>query len=259
MRKFIARSVRFCGLLIIILMCAALLAAQEIITENQTNGAEKETNLEAKNAVTTAVNLPSKRQDRDAFNRKNEFTVWGGFAPDIPRLFSGSRRSTFGEVGIRYSRRIATGGDLFAIKYQFDAIPAAILSYRTEQTFRTSPTTLIIQRNRRTVYAAGLTPVAFQINFRHRQKIQPFFGLSAGMLFFTDPIPDDRSPLFPDKRGRGFNFTLSGGGGIEYATASARSYIFGFKFHHISNSSTGNINPGFDQNFFYFGYTFKKF
>ncbi|MCY7347161.1 MAG: hypothetical protein LH614_13185, partial [Pyrinomonadaceae bacterium] len=44
-------------------------------------------------------------QNDDVFDRKNELAVWGGFAPDIPRVFGGSRPSTFGEIGLRYSRR----------------------------------------------------------------------------------------------------------------------------------------------------------
>ncbi len=146
-----------------------------------------------------------------------------------------------------------------AIKYQIDLIPVAVINYRRQRLLQLSPTTFIFNRDRTTAYAAGLTPVSFQLNFRRRNKIQPFITAEAGLLVFNKSIPDDRSPLLPNQRGRQFNFTLAGGGGVEFLTESARSYTVGFKFHHISNASTGNINPGFDQNLFYFGYTFKKF
>ena len=197
-------------------------------------------------------------QTDDAFDRKNEFSVWGGFAPDIPRVFGGSRKSTFGEIGLRYSRRIATTENL-ALKYQIDFIPLAIINYEQERIFRLTPTTIDVDRDSTTAYGAGLTPINFQLNFRRRSKIQPFITAEAGLLIFNKPIPDDRSPLRPNQVGRQFNFTLAGGGGVEFLTDDARSYTVGFKFHHISNASTGNINPGFDQNLFYFGYTFKKF
>ena len=196
-------------------------------------------------------------QTDEALDKKNEFAVWGGFAPDIPRLFSGSRKSSFGQIGFRYSRRIATTENV-AIKYQFDAIPLAVINYRVEREFRPTPTTFAVNRDRETAYAAGITPVSFQANFRRRNKIQPFLTASAGLLIFGKKIPDDRSLLRPNQVGRRLNFTLAGGGGVEFLTDDARSYTVGFKFHHISNSSTGNINPGFDQNLFYFGYTFKK-
>lgn len=198
-------------------------------------------------------------QTDDAFDRKNEFAVWGGFAPDIPRVFGGSRRSTFGEIGLRYSRRIATTENL-ALKYQIDFIPLAIINYERERLIPgIAPTPVVVDRSEQTAYAFGLTPVNFQLNFRRRAKIQPFITAEAGMLFFNKKIPDDRSVLRPNQVGRKFNFTLAGGGGVEFLTDDARSYTVGFKFHHISNASTGNINPGFDQNLFYFGYTFKKF
>jgi len=197
-------------------------------------------------------------QTNDAFDNKNELAVWGGFAPDIPRVFGSSRESTFGEIGLRYSRRIAMTENL-ALKYQIDFIPLAIISYERERLVRLTPTTLGTDRDRTTAYGAGLTPVNFQLNFRRRNRIQPFITAEAGLLIFNKSIPDDRSPLRPEQRGRQFNYTLAGGGGVEFLTDDARSYTVGFKFHHISNASTGNINPGFDQNLFYFGYTFKKF
>ena len=232
-----------------------------IFTTALTLTASAQTYTDDKKDVSTeeeAATVGAAAQTDDASDRKNEFAVWGGFAPDIPRLFSGSRKSTFGEVGLRYSRRIATTENL-AIKYQIDFIPLAVLSYRTERLVRVSPTVLDYTRDRETAYAAGLTPVNFQLNFRRRTKIQPFLTAEAGLLIFNKKIPDDRSPLRPNQVGRQFNFTLAGGGGVEFLTDDARSYTVGFKFHHISNASTGNINPGFDQNLFYFGYTFKKF
>lgn len=191
-------------------------------------------------------------------DKKNEISVWGAYAPDIPRLFSGSRRSTFGEIGFQYARRVATTRNL-ALKYTIDAIPLAVLSYRQELLVRTSATTLDYNRPRVTAYGVSLTPVGVQLNILRKRKIQPFLTANAGLISFNKSVPDDRSALRPDRRGRQFNFTLAGGGGVEFMTDDERSVRVGFKFHHISNASTGNINPGFDQNLFYVGYTFKKF
>lgn len=189
---------------------------------------------------------------------KNEFSVWGAFAPDIPRLFSGSRKSIFGEVGFQYARRIAASRNV-ALKYTIDAIPLAVLNYRRELLIAPTVNTFAYDRPRTTVYAVSLTPVGFQLNFLRQRRIQPFITANAGFIIFNKSIPDDRSALRPDRRGRQFNYTLAGGGGVEFDADKERSYRVGFKFHHISNASTGNINPGFDQNLFYFGYTFKKF
>lgn len=244
MRKFSTNFLRVVGLFIIAAAFTPPAFAQDFSSEQKVNLIEE--------------NIADAVQNDDAFDKKNEFAVWGGFAPDIPRVFGGSRPSTFGEIGLRYSRRIATTENL-AVKYQIDLIPLAVINYRRERLLQTSTTTFIFDRDRTTAYAVGLTPVNFQLNFRRRTRIQPFITAEAGLLVFNKSIPDDRSPLLPEQRGRQFNYTLAGGGGVEFLTESARSYTVGFKFHHISNASTGNINPGFDQNLFYFGYTFKKF
>ena len=244
MRKLLADFRRVVSLLTLTAALTLVADAQNYTDERKNDSTEK--------GGTGAV------QTDDAFDRKNEFAVWGGFAPDIPRVFGGSRQSTLGEIGLRYSRRIATTENL-ALKYQIDLIPLAVINYRVERLVQLSPTTLTYDRDRETAYAAGLTPVNLQLNFRRRNKIQPFLTAEAGLLIFGKKIPDDRSPLRPNQVGRRLNFTLAGGGGVEFLTDDARSYTVGFKFHHISNASTGNINPGFDQNLFYFGYTFRKF
>lgn len=244
MRKFYAARLRVLVFFIGIAACASIASAQDF------SGTQKNNSTEG------SVVAPIAQTDDDS-NKKNQFTVWGAFAPDIPRLFSGSRKSAFGEFGFQYSRRIAASRNV-ALKYTIDAIPLAILDYEQERIIQLNPSTRIVNRNRTTAYGIGLTPVGFQLNFLRQKKIQPFLTANAGLLVFNKSVPDDRSPLRPLQFGRQFNFTLAGGGGVEFLTDSARSYILGFKFHHISNASTGNINPGFDQNLFYFGYTFKK-
>lgn len=245
MRNFSADFRRVIGLLTVLTAFSFTAFAQNLTDESKNNATDE--------------SVSSAAQTDDALDKKNELSVWGGFAPDIPRVFGGSRKSTFGEIGFRYSRRIATTENL-ALKYQVDFIPLAVINYRQERIFRgIAPNTFTVARDRTTAYGAGLTPVNLQLNFRRRTKIQPFITAEAGLLIFNKKIPDDRSPLRPNQVGRQFNFTLAGGGGVEFATDDAKSYIVGFKFHHISNASTGNINPGFDQNLFYFGYTFKKF
>lgn len=233
----------FC-LFIIVSAGASFVFAQEIVSSEENSSASKKNSFSRK------------AEDSDAFDKKNEFTIWTGFAPDIGSAFGGSRRSSFAEVGFRYTRVLAKN-DNMALKYHIDLIPFAAINYKRELFFRSGPTSFFAILAPSKSYAFGLTPVGFQLNFNRKKKVQPFLTAEAGLLIFNKPVPDDRTSLFPDRAGKNLNFTLAGGGGFEFLRGS-RSYIFGFKFHHISNASTGNINPGFDQNLFWFGYTFKK-
>ena len=246
MRKFFANPASAISLFLIILFSAATVCAQENAASNQKN-----------NRVDDSGALATPTQTSDAFDSKNELSVLGGFAPDIPRVFGGARPSKYGFAAIRYSRRLLASENV-ALKYTIDAIPLAVISYEKRPIVQTAPTTFAVRPQDTTVYGVGLTPVGFQLNFRRRSKVQPYISANAGMLYFKDLIPDDRSAVFPDRKGKRYNFTLAGGGGVEFASDSGKSYTVGFKFHHISNASSGNINPGFDQNLFYFGYTFKK-
>ena len=90
MRKLFADYLRIVSLFIIISACASVALAQEFSARQKNDS--------------TGESVAGPAQSDDAFDKKNELAVWGGFAPDIPGVFGGSRRSTFGEIGLRYSR-----------------------------------------------------------------------------------------------------------------------------------------------------------
>jgi hypothetical protein len=246
MRKFFTVFACIISLFIIITISPSVVFTQDLTAGNLKNASTEESGMVADQTTTTGN-----------FDEKNELSVWGGFAPDMPRVFGGSRPSSYGQLAVRYSRRIATAGNI-AIKYTIDFIPLALINYDRRPILQTAPNTFVVAPNSTTNYAFGLTPVGFQLHFRRKAKIQPFISANAGLLIFNKTIPDDRSAVFPDRNGKHLNFTLAGGGGVDFLTGQGRTFTLGFKFHHISNASTGNINPGFDQNLFYVGYTFKK-
>ena len=246
MRKSFTVCACIISLFIIITICPAVVFTQDSTFSNQENASSGK-----------IVPVPAPTSSAPDFDEKNELSVWGGFAPDMPRVFGGSRPSSYGQLAVRYARRIATTESI-AIKYTVDFIPLAVINYDRRPIIQTAPNTFAVAPDSTTNYAFGLTPVGFQLHFRRKAKIQPFISANAGLLIFNKTIPDDRSAVFPTRNGKHLNFTLAGGGGVDFLTDSGKTFTLGFKFHHISNASTGNINPGFDQNLFYFGYTFKK-
>lgn len=190
----------------------------------------------------------------DDFDAKNELSVLGGFAS---RALGNLRKSNFGFAAVRYSRRIASS-DSLALKYQIDFLPLAVIEYDKQLVTQTAPATFAVRNERTTAYGAGFSPVGLQLNFRRRNKIQPFAAVNAGLIYFNKSIPDDRTATFPNRFGTHLNFATNAGGGVEFASESSSAVTVGYKFQHISNASRGNINPGFNQNILYVGYTFKK-
>lgn len=182
---------------------------------------------------------------------KNEFTVWGGFSPDSSTFIQATGRTRdarFGIVAIRYARRF-NNSDWVNLKYTADVVPAAFLNYPDFQ-IQGSPTSLPItfRSVRPTRYAFGAAPLGLQANFRPRKKIQPFIGLSGGLLYFNKRTPNTI--------GTRFQFTADVGGGVEFKLKEKRAVTAGYKYYHISNGDRGFQNPGFDNNVFYIGYTF---
>jgi len=189
---------------------------------------------------------------------KSEIAVWGGYSPvSVDIIGSSSPNVRFGIVGIRYARKIGTLGNL-NFKYTVDLIPLVILNYEQERFFPTAPDTFRVERNRRTAYGFGGSPGGVQMNFRRQKKVQPFIGVSFGVLYFNEDVPDNRSPAFPDRRGKKFNYTADLGVGVEIGLKPDRKLIVGYKYYHISNFYAGGINPGYNSNIFYAGYSFLR-
>ena len=172
----------------------------------------------------------------------NEYGVWGGGSFGSPTLIGTTERVRLGLVAFRYARVLARGENL-ALKYTLDAVPVASMSFpSTEATAGGAP-----REVRKTITGAGLSPVGFQLNFRRRERVQPFAQASGGFLYFGERVPD--------VRGAQFNFTGDFGGGVQWKTGARRAWTAGYRYHHVSNGYRADVNPGFDSNLFYVGFS----
>lgn len=171
----------------------------------------------------------------------NEFSVWGGGSFSSPTLIGKTAETRLATLGLRYARVLARGDNL-ALKYTIDAVPVAFLSYPNNGTVAAPAS-----ERRKTITGAGLSPVGFQLNFRRRERIQPFAQASGGFLYFGERVPDER--------GAQFNFTADFGGGVQWKTGARRAWTVGYRYQHISNGYRADVNPGFDSNLFYVGFS----
>jgi hypothetical protein len=171
----------------------------------------------------------------------NEFGVWGGGSFSSPTLIGSTERVRLGLVAFRYARVLARGENM-ALKYTLDAVPVASMSFPVFET-----TAGVTREVRRTITGAGLSPVGFQLNFRRRERVQPFAQASGGFLYFGERVPN--------ARGAQFNFTGDFGGGVQWKTGARRAWTVGYRYHHVSNGYRADVNPGFDSNIFYVGFS----
>ena len=171
----------------------------------------------------------------------NEFGVWGGGSFSGPTLIGATERTRLGLFAFRYARVLARG-DHLALRYTVDAVPVATLSFPV---FEASG--IGVREVRRRITGAGVAPVGFQVNFRRRERVQPFAQTSGGFLYFGERIPT--------QQGAQFNFTADFGGGVQWKTAARRAWTVGYRYHHVSNGYRADVNPGFDSNLFYVGFS----
>jgi len=176
---------------------------------------------------------------------RNEFRIWAGAGPSFGKFTGLSRDESDGRamamIGLRYGRVLYSGNN-FAFQYAVDAIPLVIASNNVVRR-DTSPST----RSRETTYGAGFNPVGLKGIFKPRSRIKPFVGVNLGVLYFNKQFP------VPDSSRLNFNSELDGG--IMIFNRSRRAITLGAKFSHISNASTGNLNPGLNTVLFYAGYS----
>jgi len=174
----------------------------------------------------------------------NEWGVWAGGSFDSPTLIGTAEERKYFTVGLRYGRIFAASKRV-AYEYTADVVPVAVV-------FQPEFARAVSRSRDSSVYGAGLAPFGLKVNFNRGGRLKPFAGGSAGFLYFTRPVPIDVPGATR------FNFTFDFGGGVQIFTQARRAVTLGYKFHHISNAGTSQVNPGLDANVFYVGYSFFK-
>jgi len=103
---------------------------------------------------------------------------------------------------------------------------------------------------RRWTIGEAISPIGMQWNFLPRNKIQPFFVGHGGYIYSTQPIPIIEAGSF--------NFTFDLGAGLEIWRTRHKSIRVEYRYHHISNHSTAEENPGIDSGLFQVTYAFGR-
>ena len=91
----------------------------------------------------------------------------------------------------------------------------------------------------RVLITDSLSPAGLRWNFLPRHKTQFFASAHGGYMFSTQAIP---------LNGAGsFNFTFDVGAGLEFYRSRNRSIRLEYRYHHISNNNSADLNPGIDN------------
>lgn len=178
--------------------------------------------------------------------RWNEFGVWGAISFNSPTRFGRTHNAIFGELGLRYGRVFAESKSV-AFEWTIDAVPLAILS---NDRFTPVSTGTGAQKMRKSVYGAGFSPIGLKFNFRRQHRVQPFGSVTGGCRYFREDVPTPEA--------RRLKFTADLSGGVQFINGSRRAFTIGYKYQHLSNGGRSPINPNFDVQMVYAGFSMFK-
>ena len=218
------------------------------------------------------------------YARRNTLGVFVAYSPNSSHILLGDARNrellNFGAV---YNRRLLAGhvvnwqysGELVPVALESDLLisvaytanytdpPLTITGVKTESTVgpcRPSSGSFNLPAGngtesyiatciRRWTVGEAMSPVGMQWNFLPLGRIQPFAAGHGGYMYSTRPIPI---------AGAGsFNFTFDVSAGVELYRSQSRSIRAEYRYHHISNHETANLNPGIDNGVMQVTYCFR--
>ncbi len=261
-------SFAFC--LAILIFSFSAINAQDFTSNNKNSDSEKSAKTASEASSNTALKLSEKPsakkshdntqdtavEDRRTFKRPH-WGVYGGSFTFHRDLSGPSAEAQFGLAAIRYATVINNNPNI-KVRYIIDFVPVALINYRRQRLVQDTPTTTRVISDRKLVYGVGYNPFGIQVNFRNRQKVQPFIAGGAGFFVFTKKVPDNRTPLQPRNYGSQFQLTADFGGGVEIPYGENRSFFVGYKYHHMSNAYTAPRNVGINTNMVYAGIYFGR-
>ncbi len=217
-----------------------------------------EADIGQQSADLAAEDEPGERPDFGDYKLRRgakEYAVEFGMAPMQPTFLSGRKEydtagRKFAMASFQFGRVIGTTKGV-TFEYMFEVIPISFAiknevknpDYISEKETPDTPKTV-----RTNTFSIGVQPAAFRFVFMPRRRLKPYVRLGAGFIFSSKPIPVPDSPSY--------NFAADFGGGLMYHLSRKRTINFGYRYFHISNMNIGEINPGYNANVFYVGYSF---
>jgi hypothetical protein len=165
-------------------------------------------------------------------------------------------------VALRY-RRVLLASARVALAYTADLIPVAVATDNSSENFPFQiPDDISViasagvvrlagghlrpgWREANTAFGVGAAPVGVEVSVSIARRFAVTFGGTAGFLAFSKAVPFANA--------RKLNATLDAGCGFEVALGGSWRGIGGYKFHHLSNAGTAELNPGLNARVWYLG------
>ena len=175
----------------------------------------------------------------------NGMSIWAGHAYETRSAahnehFAGAMTI----VGVQLSRdvwrgqktRVAYLGELLPLMLSRSGPPAN----RIPDTLRNHYSQAEISRFKyRDAVGFGFAPLGAEVTYHTSQRTSALFNITAGGLLFNKVVPYGK--------GTQPNFTVSPGIALQWEPVNRTRVAIGYTFHHLSNASFGQANPGMNS------------
>jgi hypothetical protein len=178
---------------------------------------------------------------------KHDFEFLAGYSPASSTWIGRSEDRRFALAGFAYSYKCWTAGAV-DISYTVGVLPLTFLFLPAQPNFRSMMPQVIPAH---AVYGAAMLPVGFTAHVG-RHAVQPFFAIHGGIIASTEPIPVNTAEA------TGLNFLFDISPGVRIKINEHQAVNLGYKFLHISNAYTTNVNPGVDNNVIFIGFSLLR-
>ncbi|MEO7360430.1 MAG: acyloxyacyl hydrolase [Gemmatimonadaceae bacterium] len=180
----------------------------------------------------------------------NGLSVWAGGSYETRTAshnehFAGSMRT----VGLQISRDVWRGAHT-KIAYLGEVLPVMLVHSgppvnRIPDTLARTvyPQKELDRFKFREGYGFGLAPFGAEVTRQTSARTSVLFDITAGALIFTQVIPYGAATKA--------NFTVSPGAAFQWEPQNRTRVAIGYNFHHLSNASFGNVNPGMNSQIIY--------
>jgi hypothetical protein len=99
-----------------------------------------------------------------------------------------------------------------------------------------------------TTWGTGVN-LLYEHHFVVEGRVLPVWKLGAGFLYASDEVPAGETR---------HNFSVLTALGIDIMVSQREALFLGYRFHHVSNANTGNVNPGINVHSIVFGVSFYR-
>jgi hypothetical protein len=102
--------------------------------------------------------------------------------------------------------------------------------------------------HRKASLGMGASPAGIEVSFLPSKRIQPFFAVRGGFLYFNRNVLN----AFASQ----FNFTIDGRVGVRIPVRAGNDIFVAYMFQHFSNAEISAANPGMDSHMVAVSYSF---